>query len=88
VTGDWRATPLLTVEETHVVIGKARISERSLRRALEPDGDLADLAVRIGRRLFIKSGALAQRLGAEPPTEVDAGCTSSPPLELAAVPRH
>lgn len=34
------------------------ISERSLRRAVEPGGELEQLAVRVGRRVLIKTSAL------------------------------
>ena len=34
------------------------VSERNLRRAVEPGGDLEHLAVRVGRRVLIKTSAL------------------------------
>ena len=34
------------------------VSERHLRRALEPGGDLEHLAVRIGHRVLVKTAAL------------------------------
>jgi hypothetical protein len=56
---DW-ARPLLTIEECLAVLP---VSERSLRRALEPGGDLQHLAVRVGRRVFVKTSALAELVG-------------------------
>jgi hypothetical protein len=53
--------PLLTVGETLRVVP---LSERSLRRALEPGGDLEHLAVRVGRRVFVKRAELLRLVGA------------------------
>jgi hypothetical protein len=40
-----------------------KLAERSLRRALEPGGDLEHLALRVGRRVFIRVGPLRELLG-------------------------
>ena len=34
------------------------ISERQMRRALAPGGDLEDLAIRVGKRVLVKTAAL------------------------------
>ena len=57
------ARPLWTVAELHEFVGREVISERSLRRALEPGGDLADLAVRIGKRVLVKAEVALGRFG-------------------------
>lgn len=52
--------PLLEVAEA---LGIVPLSERSFRRALEPGADLGHLAVRVGRRVFIRTSELRRWLG-------------------------
>ena len=54
-TEELRAKPLLTVAEA---AGWCRIPERSFRDQLAPGGDLEHLAVRVGRRVYVRSSAL------------------------------
>jgi hypothetical protein len=53
------------------------LAERSLRRALEPGGDLEHLALRVGRRVFIRVGPLLELLGL---SESDPGTPTAPGL--------
>ncbi len=41
------------------------VSERSMRRALEPGGDLAHLSLRVGHRQLVKVPALLALFGLE-----------------------
>jgi hypothetical protein len=60
---DWRQRPVLTVAEFLAIMP---LSERSARRALEPGGDLANLAVRVGRRVFVRTASLTELLSPAP----------------------
>lgn len=60
VVPDPAERPLLEVAETLAIVP---LSERSFRRALEPGADLEHLGVRVGRRVFVKTGELRKWLG-------------------------
>jgi hypothetical protein len=49
------ARPLLTVAEAAAWAG---IPERSFRDQLAPGGDLQHMAVRVGRRVYVRSASL------------------------------
>jgi hypothetical protein len=65
------------------------LSERSVRRALEPGGDLDYLALRVGRRCFVKVEPLRELLGM-PSDMHDAGATTPATVSTTdeSGPRH
>lgn len=57
-----RTTPRAVID-VREAMSLIPLSERSFRRALEPGGDLEQLALRVGRRCFVRVGALRELLG-------------------------
>lgn len=70
--------PTCQVPEAAAFIG---ISERSMRRALMPGGDLEHLSLRVGHRQLVKTTALLALVGASP--EMAEAAPASAALALA-----
>lgn len=59
------------------------IAERSLRRQLEPGGDLERYAFRIGRRVKVKTALMLEELGALPHANSETGSSATEDPALA-----
>jgi hypothetical protein len=58
-----RSLPTLPVNQAAAFLG---ISERSLRRSIQPGAELAYLAIRIGRRVLVRTSALLDLVAPAP----------------------
>lgn len=61
-----RLTSRAAVDVRDVIPDLLPLSERSLRRALEPGGELEHLALRVGRRVLLRVDPLRELLGMTP----------------------
>ena len=77
MNADGLRTTERAVLEVSDVLDLLPLSQRSLRRALEPGGDLEHLVLRVGRRCFIKVAPLRALLELTP--DMDEGAPDKPP---------